>query len=268
MGQQQSQFLRDRRNEIQVIGCGMSRTGTSSFTAALEILLQGPVYHGGGALFTREESHIKRWVSILQHTPIKSPADAQIVKDGLKEQLRGYVACTDSPPIQFVGELVELFPNAKVICTVRDADDWWRSMEPVVKNSKLGFLGFMFWPLPTLRWWTTYVKTAEDGRYGELYFKDGNSTVTRATYDYHMDYLRKVVPPGNLHMFEVDKGWEPLCKILGKDVPDQPFPRINDANAAEQFFKGLIMRGMIAWTQIIAVLIAVFAVALYIWARR
>jgi Sulfotransferase domain len=32
---------------VQVIGCGMSRTGTTSFCQALEILLGGPVYHGG-----------------------------------------------------------------------------------------------------------------------------------------------------------------------------------------------------------------------------
>jgi hypothetical protein len=33
--------------EIQVIGAGLPRTGTASFSAALEILLDGPTYHGG-----------------------------------------------------------------------------------------------------------------------------------------------------------------------------------------------------------------------------
>ena len=267
MGQQQSRFQLDPNHQIRVIGCGMSRTGTSSFTAALEILLRGPVYHGGSALFLREESHIKRWVSILGHTPIHSPADATVVKKGLREQLKGYVACTDSPPIQFVAELMELYPDAKVICTVRDGDDWWRSMEPLVKNSKMGFLGFMFWPLPTLRWWTAYVKAMEDGRYGELYYQEGNKTCARRTYDYHMEYLQRVVPKEKLHIFEVKDGWEPLCSMLGEDVPQEPFPKINEAKATEEFFKGMIMKGFVAWAQIFSGGIAIVAAAIYLWGR-
>jgi hypothetical protein len=25
----------------------------------------------------------------------------------------------------------------------------------------------------------------------------------------------------------VQQGWEPLCRFLGVDVPDEPFPRVN-----------------------------------------
>lgn len=45
MGQQAS--VPQAGAEIQVIGAGLPRTGTSSFSAALEILLDGPTYHGG-----------------------------------------------------------------------------------------------------------------------------------------------------------------------------------------------------------------------------
>jgi hypothetical protein len=45
----------DLSREIQVIGCGMSRTGTLSFSLALSRLLNGPVHHGGSAVFLREE---------------------------------------------------------------------------------------------------------------------------------------------------------------------------------------------------------------------
>ena len=30
------------------------------------------------------------------------------------------------------------------------------------------------------------------------------------------------------------EGWEPLCRFLGKDVPDVPFPRVNDR---EEFWR-------------------------------
>jgi len=268
MGQQQSQFRPDPKNELQVIGCGMSRTGTSSFTAALEILLQGPVYHGGQALFLREEPHLKRWIDIIRHTPIKTVQDKKIVKDSLKEQMKGYVACTDSPLIQFVEELVELYPNATVICTVRDPDDSWRSMEPLIRNLNMGFLNFVFWPLPTLRYFTTYLNAMDQGRFGELYYQERNTTCVQRTYDYHMEYLRRVVPEGKLHIVEVKDGWRPLCKALGKPIPDEPFPRINDAKATEDFFKGLVMRGLIAWAQIFAVAVVVLGVASYLWLHR
>ena len=29
-----------------------------------------------------------------------------------------------------------------------------------------------------------------------------------------------------LLIFEVKEGWEPLCKFLGKPVPDVPFPKV------------------------------------------
>ena len=111
--------------QIQVISAGMSRTGTVSFALALERLLDGPVYHGGEALAIREESHIKKWIDILRRTPCENDQDRRFVKERLRSQLDGYVAVTDFPPTLFVEELMHLYPDAKVICTTRDEDDWW-----------------------------------------------------------------------------------------------------------------------------------------------
>lgn len=43
-------------------------------------------------------------------------------------------------------------------------------------------------------------------------------------YERHAEYLRRVVPEGQLHYFDVRDGWEPLCKILEVEVPVEPFP--------------------------------------------
>ncbi len=45
----------DLTRHIEVIGAGFSRTATVSFTLALQILLKGPVCHGGSACLMREE---------------------------------------------------------------------------------------------------------------------------------------------------------------------------------------------------------------------
>lgn len=39
--------------------------------------------------------------------------------------------------------------------------------------------------------------------------------------------VKRSVPSKRLLVFSEDEGWEPLCKFLGKPVPDVPFPRGN-----------------------------------------
>ena len=45
----------DFTRKIEVIGAGLGRTGTMSFSAALEKLLEGPVYHSGNMLISDKE---------------------------------------------------------------------------------------------------------------------------------------------------------------------------------------------------------------------
>ena len=33
-------------------------------------------------------------------------------------------------------------------------------------------------------------------------------------------------PPGKLLVFDAAEGWEPLCRFLGRPLPDGPFPRM------------------------------------------
>jgi hypothetical protein len=49
---------KDLTRQIQVIGSGLGRTGTMSFSAALERLLGAPVYHSGTIVFQDEECKI------------------------------------------------------------------------------------------------------------------------------------------------------------------------------------------------------------------
>ncbi len=45
---------KDFSRQVQVIGAGIGRTGTVSFSFALQKLLNGPVCHGGNACLHRE----------------------------------------------------------------------------------------------------------------------------------------------------------------------------------------------------------------------
>jgi hypothetical protein len=84
----------------------------------------------------------------------------------------------------------------------------------------------------------------------------------------HEDYVRRVVPKDRLFFFNVKDGWEPLCKILDCPVPDEPFPRANDANAMREFFETIFKAAIVRWLQIFAVSGAVVGVGWYALKQR
>lgn len=115
--------------KLQVIGDGLPRTGTSSLSIALSTLLHGPVYHGGTQSIVGHPSEIKSWIEPLSHFPAVSPFERDLVKSILKERLDGFAAVTDSPCNGLIPELLELHPDAIVICTGRNPEAWTKSME-------------------------------------------------------------------------------------------------------------------------------------------
>jgi hypothetical protein len=139
MGQEASRPQPGKK--LQVIGAGLPRTGTTSFSQALSILLDGPVYHCGTQVSKGESYNIKTWTRILKHTPIRSAEDEAFVMRELSQLMDGYVAVTDTPACVFVPELIKLYPEAKVICTVRDADKWAESLDKTASNAQVWFLG-------------------------------------------------------------------------------------------------------------------------------
>lgn len=180
--------------KLCVIGAGMSRTGTASFTAALETLLDGPVYDWGTQSTLGPKSEIRAWIECSRRiggpdatiadavkdtekknetggdywgtgTRYKPPrpdlarphADGEYILRTLGAHLDGYAACCDFPFVMFVPELLRLYPNAKVVVTVRDVAAWERSMESVASVSLQCFLSFVLFPLPTLRHYPAYI---------------------------------------------------------------------------------------------------------------
>ena len=261
MGQQAS--IPQPGTKIQVIGAGLSRTGTASFSKALEILLEGPVYHGGTQITLGPETHIKSWIKILAHWPARSDADKSMILETMAARLDGYAATTDAPASVVVAELMELYPNAKVICTVRDPKKWEKSMETVATASTMWFLRGVLLPLPALRYFVDYINVLRDAF---IHLYQEREPLTRATYDRHIAWLKDIVPEDKLVFFDVQDGWEPLCRALGKEIPNHvPFPRINDGEAIDAFAKKHVQRGLIRWTAILAGFVAVTAVSLQLW---
>lgn len=62
----------------------------------------------------------------------------------------------------------------------------------------------------------------------------------------HNAYVRKRVPKERLLEWSVTEGWEPLCNFLGKDVPDTPFPRINEGQYVRNLLDMVLLQRQIA----------------------
>jgi hypothetical protein len=52
---------------------------------------------------------------------------------------------------------------------------------------------------------------------------------------------------------DLGEGWGPLCKFLGVPVPDEPFPRTNDAVAADRYATKVLLKVFAVWVGIFSV---------------
>ena len=257
-------------HEDNLTPIGLPRTGTNSFCAALEILLNGPPYHTGvQTSLGRDTNDTQTWIDVVEARPYKSAKDKENALAQMAKVLDGFVATADPPLSQLVPELMELYPDAKVICTVRDVEGWVNSMEMLTKTVKPGmfrviffWMGAHFRRLPVL--WSLLTKIFTE-RYGV-------TTRTRAdsykVWEQHHAWLEQVVPKDKLFYFNVKDGWEPLCKALDVPVPkDQPFPRLNDAKAFGNVFEDWAKQGLLRWAAAVGVGAVSIGVAAAVWTK-
>src|SRR3712207_3865573 len=104
---------------MKVIGAGFGRTGTASLKAALETLGFGPCYHMT-EVFANPD-HAGFWRVAWQGEPVHWDAI-----------LGGYEAAVDWPACTFYAELMERYPDAKVLLSVRDPERWYESTRSTI----------------------------------------------------------------------------------------------------------------------------------------
>ncbi|HZS89059.1 MAG TPA: sulfotransferase [Chloroflexota bacterium] len=192
---------------LQVIGAGFGRTGTMSLKAALEQLGFNPCYHMV-EVFSHPD-HIALWRAIGEG----QPADWE----GL---FRGYQAAVDLPASEFYEQLMQAYPEAKVVLTVRDPAQWYESASSTI--FRVGRDERPFDPPPG------FMEMV--GAIMRRFCPEGvdDRAAAIAAFERHNRQVQERVPPERLLVYEVRDGWEPLCRFLGVDVPGASFPRLND----------------------------------------
>src|SRR4051812_50209280 len=123
---------------LKVIGAGLGRTGTLSLKVALEKLGFDRYYHVTEVI--AHPDHVPVWEAAGRGEPVDWEA-----------LFRGYQATVDWPGCSFYQEYFRLYPEARVILTVRDPERWYDSVCQTIYPKQPHFPDWILPFLPRLR---------------------------------------------------------------------------------------------------------------------
>lgn len=171
---------------MKIFGLGLSKTGTTSLNTALN-MLDIPSIHGPHDEKTQVEimSGVRK-LSILDR----------------------YDAITDIPMALYYVDLDRIYPKSKFILTVRNLDDWLKSMN-------------LHYDKRPITKWNSFIRTCA---YGCLTFHPERHAIA---YQQHTSNVARYFAERNdllvLNICE-GEGWDQLCDFLGKPIPNSDFP--------------------------------------------
>ncbi|HLY05532.1 MAG TPA: sulfotransferase [Rhizomicrobium sp.] len=194
---------------LRVVGAGVGRTGTMSLKLALERLLGSPCYH---------------MLEVFQH-----PGHADVWRHAARGEnvdwdalFEGFVAAVDWPAGSFWPELSRQYPDALVLLSLRDPEEWWESASHTI--------------FPSMRKspnlppdWKAMIEALFTKRWGADP-NDREASIRR--FNEHNARVIAEVPRERLLIWRAGDGWGPIARALELPVPDEPFPR---ANTREDF---------------------------------
>ena len=196
---------------LDIIGPGFGRTGTSSLKTALEHLGFGPAHH----MFEVRDNpaNLPHWQALARG----EQPDWNTVFSGYRSQV-------DWPGARYWRELADFYPDARIILTVRDPDEWYDSVEATILKL-LAQRGQIDNPHVSglVEMAHTLIEIGEfDGR-----MRDRDYAIS--VFNQRIADVQAAFQSSRLLTFNVAEGWEPLCEFLGCKVPAITFPRLNSS---------------------------------------
>ena len=216
---------------IQIIGAGLGRTGTKSLQAALD-LLGYKTYH-----FSLP-AHAESWAQFAEGRINAEEAIALVSRDG-------FTATCDQPSADVYRDQIRMYPNAKVVLTVRDsATAWaasWRVLMDFIEVQErpfsLTYPSFIQW-VPFMYAWKRMRNVMGvhlglppgDLIRGWRSQPDPNAWLAMQYEAHNAQVKEHMKQEGKeLLVFNVKDGWGPLCAYLGREVPSTQFPCVNES---------------------------------------
>ena len=190
---------------LQVIGAGMGRTGTESLRRALEMLGLGPCHH----MFALRDDPtlVPPWLAVARE---EVAPDWDALFEGFRAQV-------DWPGAAYWRETAAYFPDARVILSTRDADEWHASLAATI----LPFVAARGRHHPPHR--NDMAELTERILAREL-GDPANPARAKAAFEAHDRRVRDTIAPERLLVYPVGAGWSPLCAFLGIARPRRALP--------------------------------------------
>lgn len=205
---------------IRLVCAGLGRTGTLSMTEALVTLGYKPYHY-------IDFNHAQQWSEFAANTTIGT--------DGLLDLIAndGYDAVLENPTCDIYTDILQRYPDAKVILTVRDdpkkfEKSWKILMDTMIVTEKpfsWSFPSFFQWiplfrQLRTIRQFmgTTHLEL-KPGQLAHGWRAQPEGWLADQ-YTKHNAHVIATVPPEKLLVFRIGRdGWEEVCGFLGREPP-------------------------------------------------
>ena len=188
---------------LKVVGTGLGRTGTKSMQTALAMLGFGPCHHMVEVF--ADPGSMQWWVDAAEGRP-----NWDLI-------FKNYQSVVDYPGAAHWKALVDYYPDAKVLHTVRDPDKWFESTQATIfaprgaaSEPEAGVRGAFF---------ASFMGPMREHLADRAYMTD--------YFRRHTEEVKAHVAPERLLVYEVGEGWDRLCAFLGVAVPAEPYPSEN-----------------------------------------
>ncbi len=207
---------------MQLVGVGFGRTGTMSLKGAIEEL-GFPCFHMIDLIMGEDRNRdLAHWIKVANHEPVD-----------WDEVFEPWEATVDWPAASRWEQLIDAFPDAKVLLNVREFDGFYKSCQNTILAVKQaaqagelpedanreGPSPELWGVIEELIWQSDFQGRFEDKEW------------VRQMYDDRIQTIKRTVSSDRLVVWELGvDGWEPICEALGVDVPDKPFPHLHDTN--------------------------------------
>ena len=224
---------------MKVIGAGLPRTATTTQMFALEQLGFAPCYHMRDLLMDLEGG-LPLWEAAAEGNP---DWDA----------IFGEASSTcDWPSAYYYRELMDHYPDAKVILSVREAEVWSRSMEQTIwgmwhGDSVLHHLNEARQVVDPL--WKRYIALMSRLNFNETGAFAGADDMPKlmAAMERWNVQVQEDVPAERLLVWKPEEGVEPIAEFLEVELPEEELPRLNDTKAFREGIIGGALDAVTEW---------------------
>ena len=208
----------------------MQRTGTTSVQMALGYLGLN-AYHGRSLWWHPE--HTNHWLALLNRRRFNKK------RTEFLDQFDAIAG--DFPAFPLWRQLCAQWPDAKVLLTVRDPEEWVESFQETIVTRYLDGPVDKALPSENLRG-LAYALMWGPG----AVFSDHSREGLLRAFEAHNREVQETIPRDRLLVMDVKDGWGRLAEHVGMETPDLPFPALyarNEFHTTETTYWQLWVKG-------------------------